>query len=278
MPTTRVEGLELPSQEFMSAGIVLGSKTQPPPGVAQKAQLNSIEPSTCFKNDLLPGESIVKTYDVHMPGQLMPRWFFWLLTCITFGIFYLYWTCYRWCLQMGYCTIPRITMNRGKMVITSTGRVLVWKTNFKQARMGSSSCCSCCCCRECADPIDWQSHTFSRTYNISNINDVELRLCQQKGILCGICCCTEQYNSSVRVRFGDFRQEQLSLTAHFQTMPVKMYTSIVANMFSHAAFNLFALARSLLQELTLRAEDINWVDIVSERIDEKNKDVENPDF
>ncbi len=237
MPTTRVEGIVLPSQEFMSAGIVLGSKTQPPPGVVQKAQLNSIEPRTCFKYDLLPGESIVKTYDVHMPGQLMPRWAFWLLTCITIGIFYLYWTCYRWCLQMGYCTMPIIAMNRGKMAITSTDRVLVWKTNFKQARMGSSSCCCCCCCRECADPINWQSHTFSRTYNISNINDVELRLCQQKGIPPGICCCTEEYTSSVRVRFGDFRQEQLSL-----------------------------------------ADDINWVDIVSERIDETNKDVENPDF
>ena len=237
MRTTRVEGIVLPSQEFMSAGIVLGSKTQPPPGVARKAQLNSIEPSTCFKYDLLPGESIVRTYDVHMPGQLIPRWLFWLLTCITFGIFYLYWTCYRWCLQMGYCTMPIITMNRGKMAITSTGRVLVWKTNFKQVRMGSSSCCCCCCCRECADPMDWQSHTFSRTYNISNINDVELRLCQQKGIPPGICCCTEEYNSSVRVRFGDLRQEQLSL-----------------------------------------AEDINWVDIVSERIDETNKDLENPDF
>jgi hypothetical protein len=179
---------------------------------------------------------------------------------------------------MGYCTMPRITMNRGKMAITSTGRVLVWKTNFKQSKMGSSSCCCGCCCRECADPIDWQSHTFSRIYNISNINDVELRLYQQKGILYGICCCTEEYNSSVRVRFGDFRQEQLFLTANFQTMPARMYTSIVANMFAHAAFNLFALARSLLQELTLRAEDINWVDIVSERIDETNKDVENPDF
>jgi hypothetical protein len=228
----------LPSQEFMPAGVVLGSKTQPSPGVVQKAQLNSIEPNTCFKNDLLPGESIVKTYDVHMPGQQMPRWLFWLLACITFGIFYLCWTCYRWQSQMGYCTMPIITMYRGKIAITSAGRVLVWKTNFKQARqMGSSLCCCCCCCRECADSIDWQSQTFSRTYNISNINDVELRLCQQKGIFPGMCCCTEEYNSSVRGRFGDFRQEKLSL-----------------------------------------AENINWVDIVSEHMDEMNKDVENPDF
>ncbi len=272
----------------METGIVPGAKTQAPPSITPHAQQNSIEPSTCFKHDLLPGETILKTYDVNMPGQLISGCLFWTLTILTLGIFYIYWTCYKWCLNKGMCTLQQIHMTRGKMAITSSRRVLVWKTEFDQTTM-DRGCCNCyccfrtlfCCIRSCREKfaarVHWQSTTYSRTYTVGHINDIELRLDHQMKICCGIGCCKEKFISSVRVRFGDFKHDQASLSAAFQTIPATLYSSIISNKFSSDAYDLFALSYALVQMLAPTPEDLNWVDIVSGNIDDV-KDVENPDF
>ena len=273
-PHAATPGIALPGQAFMGK-----TYTQAPFGVSENAKLNSIEPGTCFQHDLLPGETVLKTYDVHMPNILITKWQLYLYSCLTLGIFYVWWMCYTWCLRKGWCTLPNISMTRGMMAVTSTGRVLVWKTQFNQARTGKNPiCCKICCGEKCNDPIDWTSATLTRTYQLKNIHDIALKLHVQRGILCGICCCTELYESSVRVRFGEFPMEKAAWTDAFQTMPSDMYKAMVSNSFSSAGIDLFALAFDLVQAFLPKPLDLDWVDIVSERQDEMTKDLENPDF
>jgi hypothetical protein len=256
-------GFPVDSVSMAGHMFVPGAKTQAPPGITQHAQQNSIEPSTCFKHDLLPGETILKTYDVHLQGQLTDSGCcFWALTILTVGIYYIYWTCYKWCLNKGMCKLQDIHMTRGKMAITSSRRVLVWKTEFDQTT---------------TDGVQWQSTTYSRAYTIEHINDIQLRLYHQQKISCGICCCEEEFVSSVRVRFGDFKHDQASLSAAFQTIPATLYSHIISNKFSFNTYDLFALSYSLVQKLAPTPEDLDWVDIVSGKIDDVI-DVENPDF
>jgi hypothetical protein len=257
--------------------VVPGAKTQPPPGVSEKAHQNSLEPNSCFKHDLLPGETVVNVYDVHMPSDLIPRWRFYLYCICTLGVFWVMWSIYMWCLRKGCCTLPKIAMTRGRMAITSTKRVLVWKTQFHQVRKGC--CCNICCCiKNCAPPIDWESVTISRTYNIHQINDIALHLNQKKGFLCGICCCTETHYSSIRVNFGGFKLDQSSIRLAFQTMPANLYKAILQNTFSPNVVNIWAMIYALLAALLHDLGNSDWVDIVSERVDETVKDIENPDF
>lgn len=274
-----LSALAVPGQAYM--GVVPGKQyTEAPPGVSEHAKLNNIEPHTCFQHDLLPGESILKTYDVHMPNILIARWQLYLWSCLTLGIFYIFWMCYMWCLRKGFCTLPSITMQRGMMAVTSTGCILVWKTNLNQVRMGKYPMCfKCCCGDKCRDPIDWTSTTLSRTYKISNINEISLRLAQTQGFLCGICCCTELYESSVRVRIREFGVETARWgTVPFQTLTTEIYKQIVATFFTSAGIDLYALALSVINAFAPKPLDVDWVDIVSERQDETTKDLENPDF
>ena len=87
--------------------------------------------------DLLPGEAVVATYDVHIPGMMLQRWVFYMLCIFTCGLFLIYYYCVRWCIAHKFCVPPLIIMNRGKMVLTSFNRLLVWKTHVVQQKTGS---------------------------------------------------------------------------------------------------------------------------------------------
>ena len=110
--------------------------TPPPIGLSDRLKLNAIDPATALACDLLPGEAIVATYDVHIPGMMLQRWMFYMLCILTCGLFLLYYYCVRWCIAHKICVPPLIVMNRGKMVLTSFNRLLVWKTNVVQQKTG----------------------------------------------------------------------------------------------------------------------------------------------
>jgi len=259
------------------ASMIPGAKTEAPPGISPAAEENSLDPGTCFQHDLLPGETILKTYDVHVPTQLIPGWLYWLLVICTCGIFYCYWAIYMWCLKKGWCTLPKMSMTRAKMAITSSRRVLVWKTQFDQVKTGKYPFIFKLCCKDkCRDPVDWSTTTFARSYTVDMITEIQLRLNQQAGILCGICCCTELYTSSVRLRFGEFTMDPPD--GGMKTMPTSLYKATVANHFASGAFDLAKMGFDLLNMMTPKLEDLNWVDIVSERVSDMDHDIENPKF
>ena len=111
--------------------------TPPPIGLSDRLKLNAIDPATALACDLLPGEAIVATYDVHIPGMMLQRWMLYMLCILTCGLFLIYYYCVRWCIAHKICVPPLIIMNRGKMVLTSFNRLLVWKTNVVQQKTGS---------------------------------------------------------------------------------------------------------------------------------------------
>ena len=114
--------------------------TPPPIGLSDRLKLNAIDPATAITYDLLPGEAIVATYDVHIPGMMLQRWVFYMLCIFTCGLFLIYYYCVRWCIAHKFCVPPLIIMNRGKMVLTSFNRLLVWKTHVVQQKTGSCVC------------------------------------------------------------------------------------------------------------------------------------------
>ena len=64
-----------------------------------------------------------------------------------------------------------------------------------------------CCGDKCAPPVSYVGTASTRVYSVHNISDVSLIVGQQAPFLCGCCCCEEIYESSVRVRFGDFSKQ-----------------------------------------------------------------------
>ena len=278
-----VAEVAVPAQQtMMMAGIVPGDappKSGPRAGISETALKNSIEPLTCFMHDLLPGETLLATYDVHMPSLMMPAWKFWLYTICTLGFYYVFYTVRIWCLRKGFCGAD-IEMVRGKMAITSTKRVLIWKTNLIQKKLKDDPWtwkCLAGCCKSCKAPLEYTSETSSRSYNINMINDIEIRLNQQKSVLCGLCCCSQTYESSVRVRFGEFTQDAPSF-ASFRTLPTRLYKALCENTFAGGTIDWFALAYDLMNALTFGPDDLHWVDIVSERRSEMECDLENQYF
>ena len=114
--------------------------TRPAEGLSEHLRKNAIDPATAITYDLLPGEAIVATYDVHIPGMMLQRWVFYMLCIFTCGLFLIYYYCVRWCIAHKFCVPPLIIMNRGKMVLTSFNRLLVWKTHVVQQKTGSCAC------------------------------------------------------------------------------------------------------------------------------------------
>ena len=164
----------------------------------------SLDSNTPFSHDLQPGEIPIAQYDVHIPGKRMPAWFFWMMCCMTCGCFYICMMIDRCCIKCG-CRIPfLIKMYRGKMVVTNYKRVLVWRTDVTQVRTGRGTCWACFCPYHCAPPNKYESYTQTRTYAVHNISDVSLFMNQRAAFLLHCCCCEEQYESGVRVRFGVF--------------------------------------------------------------------------
>jgi hypothetical protein len=74
----------------------------------------------------------VAQYDVYFPWKLIPTWLFVLYTVFTFGLFLVYYYCNLFLISKGCCLPTKLEFARGRLLVTSKGRILVWKADFSQ--------------------------------------------------------------------------------------------------------------------------------------------------
>ena len=71
-------------------------------------------------------------------------WLWWLLAIISFGTFVVYYYVELWCVRNKCITRNAIQMERGRMVVTSFGRILIWKTDAYQVKVKEGGCLAAC--------------------------------------------------------------------------------------------------------------------------------------
>jgi len=68
----------------------------------------------------------VGQYDVYFPGKVMPMWLFIIIVICTFGMYYVYYHIKIYCWSRGNCLPKNLEFTRGRIMVTSHGRILVW--------------------------------------------------------------------------------------------------------------------------------------------------------
>lgn len=133
---------------------------------------------------LYPCLPCVRPQNVFIPGNMWKLWMWWLLAILTCGLFVIYYYVELWCVKNKYCTRNSLQMESGRMVVTSKGRILIWKTEAFQVKTKEGGwcfalCCNpflliakcirlckCCCVDECAPPVTYQSVTDAMAFRV----------------------------------------------------------------------------------------------------------------
>ena len=134
-----------------------------------------------------------------------------------------------------------------------------------------------CCGEKAAPPISYTGTTSTRVYSVHDISDVSLIVGQQAPFLCGCCCCEEIYESSVRVRFGDFSKQDNTASLHVGSITsfqdkVNTQFGKTVNIAGGITSGLMGLFSNIDPDFTM----LQWVDIVSFREDDAAMDLEHP--
>jgi hypothetical protein len=213
---------------------------------------------------------------VHIPSGVLPRIIYLILTILTCGLYPIFLNIQKWCYEKKFCTPQVVEMSRGKMVITSKNRVLIWKTNVSQVKTGKGSCIGQLLCgKKCAAPVAYTGQTLTRTYTLDNISDVSLMVWQTAAFLLKICCCEETYSSAVRVQFGDFSDQQN--TASLKVSKIAAFQDNVSAKFGKTGLAAAALSNLLaLFPVPPDPAALEYVDIISFREDATSMDLEHP--
>jgi len=187
-----------------------------PKGTRESQTCNELDAPEANLHDLLPGETVLVQYDVYYPGELIPMWLFILRCIFTLGCYYPYYHCSIWCINRGWCTPSKIEMERGRLAVTSQNRLLVWKTKFVQiAQKRTSILCgldlalmNLCCGKE---PVTSESYTTTAAYLLTNVAELVMDTSKVPSYLCGLSCCGEKFQGSLKVYFKKF--DTLNTTA-----------------------------------------------------------------
>lgn len=175
---------------------------------------NDVVVERSIQDDLLPGEQVLADYNCFIPAKGIPLWKFTLYTILTAGLFYLYYYLEILCVKNKCWGRKFITMNRGRLCVTSKGRCLVWKADAEQSLVKENpfiSCLGCffgCCFRDLfAPPVNYTTATSAKAFRVDQVRDVKTFVVQQMPFLLKICCCSEKYTGSVRVHFDLFSND-----------------------------------------------------------------------
>jgi hypothetical protein len=113
---------------------------QCPVGVTQNAFELAETPNIHVKRMMCDQEHILATFDVLFPYQKIPQWkiiYLLIITCGLYAIQMLVDALRQWCYKNKLCTPPVIDYTRGKMVITSKGRLICWDEHVVQIKTGN---------------------------------------------------------------------------------------------------------------------------------------------
>lgn len=247
-----------------------------------------ITPEEALGPDLLEGERVARAFDVFYPEGRMAPWQFWLYTILSLGLFALYYHVAQWCYANKCCVPKTVELVRGRMALTTRGRLLVWKIHVVQEKvkvtwLSKVLCCLCKlgCKESCAPPVTYATDGESAAFVASQICDVELRSLATRSFLCGFCCCGETYESAVRVRLGTFRDDDaggaLAGDAAQRCAPV---ASLAAASYQQRVRQLFSgesgLGALLGRRPGARGAAVPFVDVVSCRESSTTRDYLHP--
>ena len=128
-----------------------------------------------LKRILVRDETVVSEFSVLFPEKFMPKAIFYIYCVLTFGIYYLWTYMKAWCRKNKCCTPMYVQLQRGKMFVTSLGRVIIWNEFAGQLKI-KDDCISClfriCFPNLCAPPVHYAVSTQTKIYNVSNIRQV----------------------------------------------------------------------------------------------------------
>ena len=112
---------------------------QCPAGLSKNAFELAETPNIHVKRMMCDQEHILATFDVLFPYQKIPQWkinYLLVITCGLYAIQMLIDAIAQWCYRKKWCTPPVIDYTRGKMAITSKGRLICWDERVVQLKTG----------------------------------------------------------------------------------------------------------------------------------------------
>ena len=184
-----------------------------PEGLASNVNVLTETPEEMLQRVLLPDEKLVATFDCMFPTFMLPRWKLMLLLIFTLGLYgfvLLYRSIARWCYKMKCCTPAVVDFQRGKLAITTRGRLICWSLDFEQVKEQRGCCiglcykCCCCCCGELCNPaVTYGGQIATRIYNSKDIRQITQSYESSSVNPCCWCCCIE-YECMVSISFGEF--------------------------------------------------------------------------
>lgn len=164
-------------------------------------------PEQMMKRVLLPGEVVRSEFECYFPTDFVPRWKIIMLLTITLGLYafvLLYKSILKWCYKNKCCTPAIVSFTRGKLAITSKGRIICWNEFVSQVKTkeGESGCIAKLCCPELArPPVNYTTEMKTAVFSATKIRQISE--IYTSSALC--CCCCVDYDCMVEVSFENFR-------------------------------------------------------------------------
>jgi len=165
---------------------------------------------------LLPQEKVLKEFDVLFPDNFIPRWKIFLYLVVSFGT-YAFVLCARACQRYAWrkrwCTPQLVEFTRGKMAVTSMGRMICWSVYANQEKVKEKpesmaeriyliiqKCCRLCIPVACAAPVNYNVQLVTSVYDTRKIR--QITQIYEAGALC--CGCCNSYDAGLQVSIGEF--------------------------------------------------------------------------
>lgn len=205
-------------------------------GMTPNVESLTENPNEFLQRYLEPGETVIETFDCYFPTRMIPKWKL-ILLCITTLGFYLLVLAYRavarWCYRMRFCYPSLYVLERGKMCITSKGRIIYWDQKVEQIKIDQGcgalcfKCCTCgaLCCRDiCAAPMHYNIRNTATALKVDQICQVSQFYQSSAAFFLFWCCCIS-FECGVEVSFHKFNESHLKL---FSYVRVSRSGSVIA--------------------------------------------------
>lgn len=272
-PTEAADGKKSPSYPRLEADVVdaFGQKAYGvPKGTSKSANENEIGCDIANAADLLPGEKVIAQFNVFFPGKMIPFWLFLIYAILTCGLFVLYFYCTLYFQSKGCCLPTAIGFERGRLVVTSHGRILTWKTNFEQQTTKRKGMCLLCgldllCMRLICgpEPVTYAGLTETGQYLLADVAEIMYVTARNPSFCCGMGQCAESYQGTLRIFFNKFDAQNMAPTT-LKTSSVYAFEAFVNSVFNNSFFFGDAAAR------------VNYIEITSTKESDSVFDYENP--
>jgi hypothetical protein len=181
------------------------------------------------RDKLLEGEEVMDSFNVFMPTGMLLQWqvnMYIIMTCGLALFYFAFRALCRFAYARGWCSPAFIGFSRSVMVVTSYGRLLVWKVEAEQRKDGNmitydvtnpmnpKNCLKACidvfristqnyklvnCQQTCAPPMSYHMTTLCAVYHLKDLR--QLSVLSSSTATCGLSCCCPNFKSQVAMCF-----------------------------------------------------------------------------